>query len=78
MGLNEPGTAAAMFKQALQMDATNTAAQVHFFFNVLLACKGCNLGSKQKSALLSGIAITAAHNMTGLNADVFRYITLAL
>lgn len=76
MGLNEPGTAAAMFKQALQMDETNTAAQVHF--NVLLACKGCNLGSKQKSALLSGIAITAAHNMTGLNADVFRYITLAL
>ena len=31
MGLNEPGTAAAMFKQALQMDAANTAAQVHSF-----------------------------------------------
>ena len=32
MGLNQPETAAAMFKQALQLDATNTAAQVYFFF----------------------------------------------
>lgn len=31
MGLNQPETAAAMFKQALQLDTTNTAAQVHAF-----------------------------------------------
>ena len=32
MGVNEPETAAAMFKQALQLDATSAAAQVHSFF----------------------------------------------
>lgn len=42
LGLDQPETAAAMFKQALQLDATNSAAQVHSVLYII-SCRDYTL-----------------------------------